>query len=220
MCVCVSCPSPAPILAVHPLANSLERQSTSGGGTEIVCRGFRPWCCDTGSSSHFTKLVTSSDPHGLLVTDPSLTHCDRPVPHSLSVLLTPTRAPHARLLKHCEDELSRCWCWSNTHAFTSSLARFHASSLACSHASSLAHFLSGSLLPSHASTLAFFFASSLTFFLSRMDLQFFLYMWPVSAGAESPQAHPASLAHHYHDNQCVQKRRALALVKKYVHKRC
>ena len=46
-------------------------------GTEIICRWFRPWCCDTGSSSHFTKLVTSSDPHGPSVTDPRLTRCQR-----------------------------------------------------------------------------------------------------------------------------------------------
>ena len=80
--MCVSCQSPAPGLAVNPLANSLERQSTSGG-TEIVCRGFRPWCCDTGSSSHFTKLVMSSDPHGPLVTDPCLTRwcCSHPHAH-------------------------------------------------------------------------------------------------------------------------------------------
>ena len=131
MCVCVSRPSSAPSLAVHPLANSLECQLTSGG-TEIVCCGFKPWCCDMGSSSHFTKLVTSSDPHGPLVTDPHLIRCDRPVPHSLSALLTPTCAAHAHLLKHWKGRtdwrivLLALVRHPHAHSLTSSLARSHA----------------------------------------------------------------------------------------------
>ena len=106
------------------------------GGTDIVCRGFRPWCCDTGSSSHFTKLVMSSDPHSPLVTDLCLTRCDRPVPHSLVTDPCLTHYPHcshphAHHTLACSstgkdkltDKLSRCWCWSDTHRLTHSLAR-------------------------------------------------------------------------------------------------
>ena len=120
-------------------------------GTEIVCHGFRPSCCDTGSSSHFTKLVTSSDPHGPSVTDPCLTRHRR------------WSHPHAHHTLACsstgKDELSRCWRWSDTHTCTTrSLAspllcayiRFLLASRAyfsCLLLGSLARFLLASLLP-------------------------------------------------------------------------
>jgi len=125
-----------------------------------------------GSSSHFTKLVTSSDPHGPLMTDPRLIRSDRPVPHSLSSLLTPTRAPHARLLKHWEGRIVSLLALVR-HPHAHSLA----SSLVGSHASSLAHFISGLLLPSHASALAFFpsllRAYTLTSSLALLHTRFF-----------------------------------------------
>ena len=46
---------------------------------------------------------------------------DRPVPHLLAALLTPTRAPHARLLKHWKGELS-LRRWSDTRLLVASLA--------------------------------------------------------------------------------------------------
>jgi len=78
--------------------------------TEIVCRGFRPWRCDTGSSSHFTKLVTSSDPHGPSVTDPCLTHCRR------------CSHPHAHHMLACRP----------ARFLACTLPRLHASSLLAS----------------------------------------------------------------------------------------
>ena len=74
----------------------------------MVCHGFRPWCCDMGSSSHFMKLVTSSDPHGPSVTDPCLTRCRRcSHPHAHHTLACSSTGKH---------ELSR-WRWSApTHA--------------------------------------------------------------------------------------------------------
>jgi len=46
---------------------------------------------------------------------------DRPVPHLLAALLTPTHAPHARLPKHWKGELSR-QRWSDTRFLVASLA--------------------------------------------------------------------------------------------------
>ena len=110
-----------------------------------------------------------------MVTDPRLTRCDRPVLHSLSVLLTSTHAPHARLFKHWKGRtdwrivLLALVRHPHAHSLASSLARSHACfsrllvpTLACFHAScsllclharmllrlrtpSLARFLSGSL---------------------------------------------------------------------------
>ena len=123
-------------------------------GTKIVCCGFRPWCCDTDSSSHFTKLVTSSDPHGpsvthTLVTDPCL---------SLSALLTPTRAPHARLLKHWKGRIASLLALVRQphahHTLACSLARFLACMLPLWLASSLACFNSLFLFGSRALSLS------------------------------------------------------------------
>ena len=143
------------------------------------------------------------------------------MPHSLSALLTPTRTPNARLLKHWEGRIVSLVPVRHPHAH-----HMLACSLAGSHTSSLARF-SGSRLPSCISTLAFFLSlahlhtrffpralplsltSRLTcplLFSFCTDLQFFLYPWPVSAGAESPQAHPAPLMHRYHDDLCARKK--------------
>ena len=123
---------------------------------------------------------------------------DRPVPHSLSALLSPTCAPHARLLKH----------WERRIVSLLALVRHpRARSLLPSRASTLASF--SARLPASCSLL-FSHASSLAFFSLRTDLQFFLFLRPVSAGVEFPQAHPAPLAHRYHDNPCARKRAGLS----------
>ena len=190
MCAClVRRQHPAFPCTHSPTAFNASRRL---GGTEIVCRGFRPWCCDTDSSSHVTILMTSSDPHGPLVTDPHLIRCDRPVPHSLSALLTPTCAAHAHLLKHWKGRtdwrivLLALVRHPHAHSLTSSLARSHA--------------CFSRFLPAH-------FLSRIIFFLffERTFPIIFIYAAHLG-GAESPQAHPAPLAHRYHDNPYARKR--------------
>ena len=101
---------------------------------------------------------------------------DRPVPHSLSALLTPTQAPHARLLKHWEGRIVSLLALVRHphvhHTLACSLAGSHASSLACSfpHALQLSLFLScaytlaSSLTRLHPLLARFSRASSLTYF--------------------------------------------------------
>ena len=136
------------------------------------------------------------------------------MPHLLSALLTPTRAPHARLLKHWEGRIvSLLALVRHPHAHHTL-----ACSLADLHASSLARFFPRALTPSSCSllvlsspSLSFSFSSPLLFLLSRLaffsllspfsshfsllrtDLQFVLYLRAVSAGTVHPKLTPPHL---------------------------
>ena len=92
MRACVSRPSPAPSFAVHPLVGQPRTPVD-------VWRAPR-------------SSVAGLDP-GVVG--------DRPEPHLLAALLTPTRAPHARLPKHWKGELS-LRRWSDTRFLVGSLA--------------------------------------------------------------------------------------------------
>ena len=72
----MSCPSPAPSFAVHPLAG-------------------QPW---------MPVEVWRAPRSSVTVLDPGVVG-DRPVPHLLAALLTPTHVPHARLPKHWEGQI-------------------------------------------------------------------------------------------------------------------
>ena len=132
------------------------------------------------------------------------------MPHS-SALLTPTRTPHACLLKHWEgrivslalvryprvyhmlscsstakDELSR-WRWSDTHACTTcSLAHLWACMLPRLHAYSLAHFFPRVLQLS----LSFWLACPLAFFSPERTSNSFL---PLGTSAEGVMSLPPSV---------------------------
>ena len=138
---------------------------------------------------------------------------DRRVPHSLSALLTPTRAPHARLLKHWEGQIVSLALVRHPHVHHTLVC-----TLPRLHASSLARFLSGSLLPSCASTLAF--VSCLlrlpAFFFARLPSHFLLpqngppIRFISAARLGGRRVHPkltlAPLAHGYHDDPCALKK--------------
>ena len=158
-------------------------------GTEIVCRGFRPWCCDTGSSSHFTKLVTSSNPHGPSVTDPCLTCRRCSHPHAHHTLACPSTG---------KDELSR-WRWSDTHTCTtrslsSPLLRADTRFLLASRTYfSFSLSLSLAFFRPAFFRLRFPFTSLGSAFPLRTDLLFILYLWAVSVGAVCPKLTPPHL---------------------------
>jgi len=170
-------------------------------GTEIVCRGFRPWCCDTGSSSHFTKLVTSSNPHGPSVTDPCLTCRRCSHPHAHHTLACPSTG---------KDELSR-WRWSDTHTCTtrslsSPLLRADTRFLLASRTYfSFSLSLSGFLSPSFLSPPLSFHFSRLCFPPQNGPPIHFISVGRLRGGSP-PQAHPAPLAHNYYDDPCALKK--------------
>ena len=94
------------------------------------------------------------------------------MPHSLSALLTPTRAPHARLLKHWEGRIVSLVPVRHPHAH-----HMLACSLAGSHASSLARFSLARFFPrafqlslSFSLLRTYTLASFLVCFLSRLLL--------------------------------------------------
>ena len=99
-----------------------------------------------------------------------------------------------------------------------------ASSLVCSHSGSLAHFFSHALARFlFASLLARFLSHFLFSLLARISFARFLSaFFPLNrppilfiyaarlSGRRVPQAHPAPLAHRYHDNPCARKRAGLS----------
>ena len=123
----------------------------------------------------------------LLVTDPCLTCwwcCSHP--HAHHTLACPSTG---------KDELSRCWHWSDTRTRTPCSPN---SPLLRAYTRFLLAFLSLSSLP-----LFSFQNVPPVHFISPGRLR----------GCSPPQAHPAPLAHGYHDDPCAPKRRASELVK-------
>ena len=129
------------------------------------------------------------------------------MPHLLAALLTPTRTPHARLLKHWVGRIV-----SLALVRHSLLARFSRPllfplTLFSSRFSLLTLFSSDfsilTLFSSHFSLLTLF---SSHFFSSECTSRSFLYLRAVSVGCRPPQAHPAPLARGYHNDPCAPKK--------------
>ena len=131
---------------------------------------------------------------------------DRPVPHSLSALLTPTRAPHARLLKHWESRIVSLLALVRYHTRTTC----GACSLAGLHASSLARFFPRALQLS----LSFWLACPLAFFFSSERTSNSLYICGPSRRAQSPpKLTPPHLRIITMTTHALEKGRASALAK-------
>ena len=124
---------------------------------------------------------------------------DRPVPHLLAALLTPTHVPHARLPKHWEGQI-----------ISSALVKHPL----------LARFSRPLLFPLSFRFFFFLFCffcsfafSPLSLFSSRFSPQNVplarFYISGPSPPVSPPQAHPAPLVHGYHDgcilypSQCI-----------------
>ena len=149
-----------------PSRGAALNASRSLEGTEIA---------QTGRTSHLRHPLLA----GL---DPGVVG-DRPVPHLLAALLTPTRAPHVCLQKHWEGRIV-----SSALVRHPLLARF------------------SSLLLVLFSLPGFPLLSSLPLFLLRTYFSFVLHPRAVSAGCRPPQAQPAPLGHGYHDDPCALKK--------------
>ena len=152
------------------------------------------------------------------------------MPHSLSALLTPTRAPHARLLKHWEGRIVSLLAlvrYPHTQSLASSLARSHPLWLACPLLLSracplLVHscFLSGPLawfllasLLLHASSLAFFLL------FERISNSFSI-CGPSRRAQSPPKLTPPHLRTITMTTRALKKGRVQRSRNKYGHKRC
>ena len=123
------------------------------------------------------------------------------MPHLLAALLTPTRAPHARLPTHWEGRIVSLLALVR-HPL---LARFSSLLLILF---SLPGFLSPAFFPL-CFPLAFAFLSP-AFLLTLFLLRTYLSLVFISPGrlrrCSPPQAHPAPLAHGFHDDPCALKK--------------
>ena len=111
----------------------------------------------------------------------------------MAALLTPTRAPHARLPKHWKGELSPALV---RHPL---LGRFSHPLL----------FPLWNFSPQRTSLFCSFFYISERLSSQNVPHAFsrsFLYPWALSVGSHPPQAHPAPLGHGYHDDPYTLKK--------------